>query len=89
MIDPIILVIGRLLSYKDNRMLPKRGAPYAGDTALSEPVTLVDNPLNDEDPLESWDKGLFDQYRKDVSDNGYAEAITIQGIDQKYHGGGD
>ena len=84
MIDPIILVIGRLLSAKDNRMLPP-----VNHGALVKPVEVVNNPVGDEDPLESMDKGLLDKYRKDISDNGYSEAIIVQGIDQKYHGGED
>ena len=82
----MLLVIGRLLSYWDNRMLPERGT-YMGEADPAEPISLVDNPIDDEDPLELYDKMLIDWGHKDVSDNGYSEAIIIQGLDQKYHGG--
>jgi len=85
MLDPIFLVIGRLLSYADNRMLPRRG--LYEENARYSPLLLVDNPVGDEDRMEIMDKGMLDLYRKDVSDNGYSEAIMIQGIDQKHHGG--
>ena len=80
MIDPIIFAIGRILSAEDKRMLPKRknlecegGNDYpGGEDVFERKGTII--------YLEEADQ-------VDLSCNGFCEAVTIQAIDQKYHGG--
>ncbi len=60
------------------------GGRRVGDWAA--PSLVLADTRDEKDLLDS---GLELSGDKDLSDNGYNQAIIIQGLDIKYHGGAD
>jgi len=64
----------------DNRMLPGHNS-----ATVTAPNLIHVDDRNEKDLL---DVGMCISDRKDLSDNGFSQAIIIQALDIKYHNGG-